>query len=137
MLGFDPVGFALFAGALAKGELPAGGFEAPRVVSAEEVLTLSARIGPGYEIADEVEADGFSQHFTLVTRDFGDIPATSDFMVAIRIEEMNALIALQKVSEGQAYGKAVAKSGAAPARLLKNLITQPVDTLISSDANHG
>jgi hypothetical protein len=104
-------------------------FESPGDVSTARVLPADVLRGEGYAIADTARADGFALGFTINTDAFGAFDATSDHQLSIRLLEIRALEVLERMKTSKTFATALAKAGAAPAYLVKNLATRPVDTV--------
>jgi hypothetical protein len=124
------IGAALAAAALAAA-LPvrAASYEEPQVLAVADVLPAEARAGDGWSVADEVRADGFACHFVLHSTRFGDFPATGDYLLAVRRDELRALATLAQISDTEAFKQALVKAGKAPVTLAKGLAENPVTTL--------
>jgi hypothetical protein len=104
-------------------------FESPGTVPTVKVLPADVRSGEGYTLADTARADGFALGFTIHTAAFGEFEATSAHQLNIRLLEIRALEVLDRMKTSKTFAKALGKAGAAPAHLVKNLATRPVDTL--------
>ncbi len=104
-------------------------FEQPHEIPLAEALPEAARSGRGWVVADPAFADGFGEHFELRTDKFGEFVVASELLLGIRVRELHALDQLAEVRKGEAYTKALAKAGAAPAYLVKDLLTRPVETV--------
>ncbi len=105
------------------------GFEQPHSIPLSEAIPESMQSGLGYALGDAVFANGFSQDYIIVTEDFGEFTPTSDYLLDVRIGEIRALQVLAEIRKSKAYVTAVAKAGAAPLYLVKDLATRPVATV--------
>jgi len=105
------------------------GFEQPRELATADVVAAELRSGDGYRVVDPVREDGFALHYTLVSDRFGEFEATSSYMLPVRIQEVRALAALAQIETGEAFKDAAIESAKTPVRVVKDLATQPGETL--------
>jgi hypothetical protein len=80
--------------------------------------------GPKYVVANPVASDGFMRIYTLKTS-YGDFTVIGDALMRARMMELAAMAELDKVTEGDSFGKGLADAGTAPGRLAGDLVTNP------------
>lgn len=80
------------------------GDEAPPKVTAAGLLGARAQ-GPGYRVADPVDASGYFYRLDFRT-DYGDMVVDGLSMLDMRLREMEALKKLDEVSKGEVFAKA-------------------------------
>ncbi len=68
-------------------------------------------------------------HYTVESPRFGRFAATGDFMLPVRIQEVRALGSLAQVSTSDTFADAAVESAKTPFRVIKNLVTEPRETL--------
>jgi hypothetical protein len=108
--------------------MAATAYESPPTLRASELAKGAQLIGPHYRVDEQVATDGFLTRFT-VHSDFGDFAAVGPGMLDVRIREVGALAALQKVeqsSEFQAGAKAAANKTLDG---IKRFVDEPTETL--------
>jgi hypothetical protein len=106
----------------------AGEFETPHNRKASEILPSGMISGPHYRIREKVVSYGYMHHYT-VDSDYGVFEVTGDAALRKLLKEINAIAALKKVSETEAFGKSVKEAAKKPLLFTKDLITEPVDTI--------
>jgi hypothetical protein len=109
--------------------------EEPSTTSAAVVLGTELR-GPNYEIENAVRSDGFLYIFSLNTA-YGRYQVEGRDMLKIRLRELSALAALEKMNKSQAYLDAAAKAAMKPVNLAAGLVTNPVGTVEKSMSGVG
>ena len=102
-------------------------FEPPPSFNAAQIPGI-ARAGDNYSIDNRVTSDGILRVYRLQTR-YGDFTVFGDGMIGLRIAELRALAALEKVSQSNTFAEALAKAGIAPIEFVGGLVTRPVDTV--------
>ena len=105
----------------------AQGFEPPPSFNAAQIPG-AARTGVNYSVDDRVTSDGILRVYRLKTP-YGDFTVYGDEMLKLRIAELRALAALEKVSQSNTFAEALAKAGIAPIKFVGGLVTRPVDTV--------
>ena len=123
-----------FMGALAAAP-SAAAFEAPKEIPSGEVVSESVLSDPLYRIAPSVRADGFAQQYTIKTAGFGNLHASSDYMLPERIREVQALAVLEDLHRHEAFGSALKEAAKKPFLVGRDLVTKPKETL--SGAGQG
>jgi len=97
--------------------VPAGRLAPPAIVK-----------GADFEVVDPVRVDRFLGNFELHTK-FGTFRVSGVDMLALRVRELKAIEELKKVENSSAFGDALAKSAAAPVKLVGSLATDPGTTV--------
>ena len=97
------------------------GDEAPPCFTAAALLTPAVAQGPHYRVNDAVRTDGYFHEFGL-SSDFGPFEAVGRSELAVRIQEIAALAALQDVSKTEVFlsaaGQSVVKVGQSAAAVV-------------------
>jgi hypothetical protein len=96
-------------------------FDASRIAGIQPV-------GSNYTIQNPVRSDGMLRVYNLTTP-YGKFLVRGDAMMRMRINELKALAALQKVSNSDTFAKALVKAGLSPVKYTGKLITNPVGTV--------
>ena len=110
-------------------EAQEGGYETPGNKLASKVLPKKLLKGPNHKILENVITyNGFTNHFIIHTK-FGRFKAVGNGMVPIRIQEINAIAALDKKKNSSTFVDGVKDSGGTMLETTKNLILHPVDTV--------
>lgn len=103
-------------------------FEAPPLLQAADLLPDKLLQGPRHRIEPEVPTDGFLTWFTLRS-DFGDFKASSPRMAAVRVNEIEALAELEKLSKSEVFAEGLKRSAQEFGGEVKQLVTHPKETL--------
>lgn len=103
-------------------------YETPQPARAADVVPKGAVTGPHYKIRPVVPHDGYMYRFT-VDSDYGAFEATGAGALRKLLAEIPAITALRSTKNLKAYGDGLKKSTTAPLSFVKNLATNPVDTL--------
>ncbi len=111
---------------------PVAGFESPTEIPSDEVVPESVLSGPRYRIEPSVHADGFAQQYTIKTTGFGNLHASSDYMLPERIREVQALAVLEDLHRHEAFGSALQEAAKKPFLVGRDLVTKPKQTLSSA-----
>jgi len=109
--------------------------EDPSTTSAAAVLGTERR-GANYEIEDAVRSDGFLYIFSLNTT-YGRYQVEGRDMLKLRLRELGAVAALERMNKTQVYVDAAAKAAMKPARLAEGLVANPVGTVEQSMSGVG
>lgn len=111
-------------------------FEAPPVFQAAQVLPAKLLKGPYHKVAPTVRNDGAMNHYTVESK-FGRVTADSTAELKIRIDEMRALAAMQKVDTKDQFARQAKQGGKDAVKGAKSLVTNPVGTLQGAFAGIG
>jgi len=97
------------------------GDEAPPRFAAAALLTPGVLKGPHYRVDDAVRTEGYFHEFSI-SSDFGPFKAVGRSALAVRIQEVGALAALQDVSKTEVFlsaaGQSVVKVGQSAAAVV-------------------
>jgi hypothetical protein len=102
-------------------------FEQPPSFNAAQIPGVK-RVGPNYTIRNPVRSDGILRVYVLDTP-YGELTVNGDEMLRMRLNELNALAQLEKVSTSQSFTKALAEAGISPLKFTAQLITNPIGTV--------
>ncbi|MCC6992489.1 MAG: hypothetical protein IT181_26025 [Acidobacteria bacterium] len=103
------------------------GDEADPVFSASELLDASERTGPNHTVAEAVRTPGNYHVFTL-TSPFGTFEAEGTSQVAVRVQELAALAALQELSRAGVFARSAGESFLKVGTGVVDVVTDPVAT---------
>ena len=115
--------------------LPAQTVEQPPSFNAAQIPGIK-RVDDNYTIRNPVKSDGILRIYVLATP-YGDITVKGDEMLRMRINELKALALLEKVSNSESFGKALAEAGLSPMKFAGGLIMNPVGTVQNTMAGVG
>jgi hypothetical protein len=110
-------------------------YENPPSFNAAQLSGIK-RVGPNYTIRNPVRSDGILRVYVLATP-YGDITVNGDEMLRMRINELDALAQLEKVSTSQSFTKALAEAGLSPLKFTGQLIINPAKTIGDTMAGIG
>ncbi len=106
---------------------PAQTVEQPPSFNAAQIPGIK-RVGENYTIRNPVKSDGILRVYALTTP-YGEITVQGDEMLRMRLNELHALALLEKVSNSESFGKALAEAGLSPLKFAGQLIFNPVGTV--------
>jgi hypothetical protein len=124
---YRAIAIAAVAATVAGAATAAEKFERPRAFKANLIPGIAAR-GQNYTIANPVTSDGFMRIYTVKTS-YGDFQVIGDALMKARHFELAALNELEKVTNSEAFNKALAEAGISPLKFAGSLIVNPVGTL--------
>jgi len=107
---------------------PKGGFESAPVLAGTELAPSALLKGPLHTVAEPVTLDGYFGRFVIESK-FGKFSIVGVNMLAVRVNELRAIEALQNVQQGQAFQDALLKSASAPVQFVQSAVTDPVKTV--------
>lgn len=110
-------------------------FEAPPTFNAAQIKGIT-RVGANYIVQSLVRSDGLLRHYDVKTP-YGDMTVPGDAMVEMRINELKALAAMEKVSSSDTFAKSLAEAGVSPIKYTGRLITNPIGTIESTLSGVG
>ena len=111
-------------------------YEAPPVFKASELLPKDLLRGPNHSVDDRVVNDGYMNHYTIQSR-FGTFKADSDAELRIRVHEIRAIAAMDKVRGTEEFGKSMKEAGANMLRTAKDVVANPAETLSGAVSGVG
>lgn len=111
-------------------------YEEPPVFKAAEVLPARLVKGKYHKVASQVRNDGKLNHYVIESK-FGTVTAESTAELEIRIDEMAALAAMQRVGSSDQFTRQLQQSGMDAMAGAKALVTDPFGTLKGAAAGIG
>ncbi len=122
----------LAAGALVTTEpataQPKVGYEAPPVLAGSDLAPVALLKGPLHTVAEPITLDGFFGRFVIESK-FGKFSVVGVNMLAVRVNELQAIEALQQVQNSQAFQNSLARAASAPVQLVQSAVTDPLGTV--------
>jgi hypothetical protein len=116
------------AGLAIIGQAAAGdGMENPPTSEAARILGSAVR-GENYEVSPVVPSDGFLQIFTVNSK-VGRFTVGGREFLNRRIKELNALAALNKMSQSDLFSQSLVKSATSPVKFGFDLLRDPFGTV--------
>jgi hypothetical protein len=110
-------------------------YERPPTFSAAKISVVK-QVGQNYTIKEPVRSDGLFRLYSLATP-YGEFQVQGDFMLRMRLKELDALAELEKLSQHEQYGKALVNAGLSPVKYAGKLVTDPVNTVQNTFAGIG
>ena len=101
--------------------------ERPKTEGAENFLG-PAVLGPNYRVKPRARSDGMMRIFDVETS-YGEFQFDGVEFTKMRLRELDAIVALEKMSQSDEFGKAFGNAALAPLKFGANLITNPVGTI--------
>ena len=101
--------------------------EAPKPEAAH-IFLGPAVIGPNYKVKPVVRSDGIMRIFDVETS-YGEFQFNGVAFTKMRLRELDAVAALEKMSQSEAFVTAFGRAAMAPVQFGANLIIHPVDTI--------
>lgn len=122
----------LAAGALVASELAtaqsAGGYEASPVLAGSDLVPAELLKGPLHMVTEPVPLEGFFGRFVIESK-FGKFSVLGVNMLGVRVNELQAIEALQEVQKSRAFQDSLVRAAQAPIQLVQGAITNPVGTV--------
>jgi hypothetical protein len=112
------------------------GFESPPVLSASKILAPELLAGPNHRVEERIDNDGIVNIYRVNSR-FGTFTAVSTAMLRVRIQEINAMAAMDKLKGTQEYGAAIKESALSAMVAAKDMVFQPVKTVTTAVSGVG
>jgi hypothetical protein len=85
-------------------------------------------IGPNYKVKPVVRSDGMMRIFNVDTA-YGEFQFDGVDFTKMRLRELDATDALERMSQSDEFGKAFGRAALAPIQFGANLITDPINTV--------
>lgn len=105
-----------------------GPFEAAPRMPSSDLLPGFALSGPGYRIAEQAQVVDYFGQFELRT-DVGSLVADGSQVLKLRVRELGAVRALDKLGSSEVFVAAMARTAKRPVIALRQVAMEPVDTL--------
>jgi hypothetical protein len=109
--------------------------ELPKPMPVERFLGTAA-VGENYKVKPVVRSDGVMRIFDVDTK-YGEYSFDGIEFAKLRLHELNAVAALEKMSQSDAFGKAFGQAALGPFKFGADLITKPADTVERSLSGIG
>src|SRR5215510_1402674 len=109
--------------------------ELPKPQPVEKYLGKSA-VGANYTVKPIVRSDGVMRIFDVDTP-YGKFAFDGVEFTKLRLHELDAVAAIEKMSQSEAFGQAFGRAALGPIKFGADLITKPVDTVERSLSGIG
>ncbi len=103
-------------------------YEIPGILNAHDILPPELLEGKYHKVLEEVATYDLTNRFTILST-FGPFEVFGEDMLRIRIQEIQAIAALQEIKKTKAFRNAAEQAAMSSFRGAKNLITHPVNTV--------
>lgn len=103
-------------------------YESPPTLAASAILPAQWLVGANHRVAEAVRNDGYLNHYVVTSR-FGEFPAVSAAALRIRLDEVNAIAAMDRVQDSEEFKQAFQEQAGKTIQGLENLVTKPGETL--------
>jgi hypothetical protein len=107
---------------------PKEGFEAAPVLAGAELAPSALLKGPLHTVAEPVALEGNFGRFVIESK-FGNFSVVGVNMLGVRVNELQAIAALQEVQNSQAFQDSLVRAAQAPIQLVQSAVTNPVGTV--------
>jgi hypothetical protein len=107
---------------------PKGGFEKAPVLAGSELAPAALLKGPLHTVAEPVTLEGFFGRFVIESK-FGKFSVAGVNMLAVRVNELQAIETLQEVQRSQAFQDSLVRAASAPVQLVQSAVTNPIGTV--------
>jgi hypothetical protein len=112
------------AGAQPKGEE----FETAPAVAGALLAPATLLKGPLHTVPEPVTVSGYFGRFAIESK-FGTFSVAGVSMLGVRVNELQAIEALQEVQRSRAFQDSLARAAAAPIQLVQSAVTNPIGTV--------
>ena len=103
-------------------------YEQGALLNAADLLPADLLRGPSHRVREQVPTDGYMAHFKIDT-DFGVFEAIGVPQVKRRVVEAEAIRKLVETSKSDLFAEGLKRSVAQPIDAVKNIVTNPVDSV--------
>lgn len=132
----EPLTPMLFAALLLSGGISAAAtLELPKPEPAQKFLGASA-VGSNYKVKSTVRSDGVMRIFDVDTS-YGDFAFDGVEFTKLRLHELDAAAAIEKMSQTEAFGQSFGRAALGPIKFGADLLTKPADTVERSISGLG
>ena len=104
------------------------GFESAPVLAGALLAPAPLLKGPLHTVAEPVSLDGFFGRFVIESK-FGNFSVVGVNMLGVRVNELQAIEALQEVQKSQAFQDSLVRAASAPVQLVQSAVTNPLGTV--------
>ena len=120
--------FGIVAGSFLLNAAADASYEKPLVFEAKRILPAKLLKSSYHSVGPKVPNDGQMNHYTIKSK-YGTVTADSTAELRIRVDEMKALAAMERVSNSDQFTRQVKEGGKNVVAGAKALVTRPVDTV--------
>ncbi len=113
-----------------------GPFETPPTLQASRILPPALLKGPHHTVTETVLNDGYLNRY-VINSTFGDFEGVMTARLRKRIDEINALVVMDKIKGTTVYKDSVIEAGGDVVHGLKNLVIHPIDTISGAISGVG
>jgi hypothetical protein len=103
-------------------------FENAPVLAGSELAPAALLKGPLHTVAEPVSLEGFFGRFVIESK-FGEFSVAGVNMLAVRVNELQAIEALKQVESSQAFQDSLVRAAQAPIQLVQSAVTNPMGTV--------
>jgi len=103
-------------------------FESAPTLAGAELAPAALLQGPLHKVAEPVHLEGFLGRFVIESQ-FGTFSVRGVSMLAVRVNELRAIQALQEVQRTQAFQDSLVRAAQAPVQLVQSAVTNPIGTV--------
>ena len=103
-------------------------FEKSPVLAGAELAPAAFLKGPLHTVAEPVTLEGFFGRFVIESK-FGKFSVAGVNMLAVRVNELQAIETLQEVQRSQAFQDSLVRAASAPVQLVQSAVTNPLGTV--------
>jgi hypothetical protein len=107
---------------------PKEGFESAPVLAGAELAPAALLKGPLHTVAEPVALEGYFGRF-LIESTYGKFPVAGVNMLAVRVNELRAIEALQEVESSQAFQDSLVRAASAPIQFVQSAVNNPIGTV--------
>ncbi len=105
-----------------------GRFEKSPVLAGSELAPPALLKGPLHTVAEPIALNGFFGQFVIESK-FGKFAVVGVNMLGVRVNELQAIAALQEVQSSQAFQDSLVQAASAPVQLVQSAVTNPLGTV--------
>jgi len=105
-----------------------GSYESPPVLAGSALAPAALLKGPLHTVAEPVALEGFFGRFVIESK-FGKFSVLGVNMLGVRVNELQAIEALQEVQTSQAFQDSLVRAASAPVQLVQSAVTDPLGTV--------
>jgi len=105
-----------------------GPFETPPVLAGSELAPAALLKGPLHTVAEPIRLEGFFGRFVIESK-FGNFSVLGVNMLAVRVNELRAIEALQEVESSQAFQDSLLRAASAPIQFVQSAVANPIGTV--------
>lgn len=100
----------------------------PAPLKASAILPADVVKGPNHQVAEDVVNDGYVNHYRIGS-DVGNFTAVSTAALRMRVLEINAMVAMEKIEGTSEFATSFAASAKRTVKGIENLVTNPGETI--------